>query len=304
MVTKEAQYSFGIRKPRFNTVFDSINYFLVTLVMIVVLYPLVFIISASFSDPYAVLDGRMLLWPVGFTLEGYQKIFQSPDIWRGFANSVVYTVVGTAINIALTIMAAYPLSRKDLVGRNIFTLIFAFTMFFSGGLIPVYLVVKGLGMMNTMWALIIPSAVSMWNIIVMRTYFQTAIPGELFEAAQIDGCSNMKYLIRILLPLSKPIIAVMVLFYGAGQWNKFFEALIYLRKSSLYPLQLILRDILIRNILTETMRDPFSGLGDYTKTSEIIKYGLIVVSSIPMLILYPFIQKYFVKGVMIGSIKG
>ena len=293
-----------IRKSSFDRVIDTINIFLLFIIFIVILYPLLYIVSASFSDPNAVVGGKMWFLPIGFTLEGYKKVFSSSEIGRGFINSAIYTVVGTTINVIMTIMAAYPLSRKDFVGRNIFTMIFTVTLFFSGGLIPLWIVVRSVGIYNSMWALILPSAVSMWNIIVMRTYFQTSIPGELWEAAKIDGCGNMSYLMKIILPLSKPIMAVMILFYGVGQWNKFFEALIFLRDKELFPLQLILRDILIKNILAESMRDPMMTALQINRTSEIIKYCLIVVSSIPMIVIYPFIQKYFVKGVMIGAIKG
>jgi ABC-type glycerol-3-phosphate transport system permease component len=284
--------------------FQIVNYSLLTLILVLILYPLIYIISASFSDPNAVVDGRMWILPVGFTSLGYEKIFSSPEIGRGFLNSFVYTTVGTAVNLAMTIFAAYPLSRRDLAGRGWISVVFTITLFFSGGMIPLWLVVNAVGIYNTMWSLILPSAVSMWNIIVMRTYFQSAVPSELWDAARIDGCRNISYLLRILLPLSKPILAVMVLFYGAGHWNKYFEALIFIRNKQLFPLQLILRDILIKNMLAESMRDPMMTALQIDRTSEIIKYGLIVVSSIPMILIYPFIQKYFVKGVLVGAIKG
>lgn len=287
-----------------DIIFDVINHILLSLILISVIYPLIFIVSASFSDPYAVSNGQMLLFPVNFTLEGYNKIFASNQIWNGYKNSIIYTIIGTTVNLCMTIMAAYPLSRKTFMGRNFFTFVFSFTMFFSGGLIPTYLVVRTAGLLDSMWALIIPSAVSMWNIIVARTFFQTSIPDELYESAQIDGCRNIKFLIKIVLPLSKPILAVLVLFYGVGHWNKFFEALIYINKEEKYPLQLILRNILIKNILLEQMMDQFTGFAEQDRVAEVIKYGLIVVSSVPMLILYPFVQKYFIKGVMIGAIKG
>jgi putative aldouronate transport system permease protein len=293
-----------IKRNKFDITFDTINLGLLSIFLISILYPLIYIISASFSDPNAVVGGRMWLYPLGFTLEGYLKVFSSSEIGRGFLNSTIYTVVGTFINVSMTLMAAYPLSRKDFIGRNVFTIIFTITLFFSGGLIPIWIVVKSIGIYNSMWALILPSAVSMWNIIVMRTFFQSSIPGELWEAAKIDGCSNMNYLFKIIIPLAKPILAVMFLFYGVGQWNKFFEALIFLRDKELFPLQLILRDILIKNILAESMRDPMMTALQINRTSEIIKYCLIVVSSIPMIAIYPFLQKYFVKGVMIGAIKG
>ncbi|WP_135552422.1 carbohydrate ABC transporter permease [Paenibacillus cymbidii] len=284
--------------------FDIVVHVLLALLLLVVLYPLLYIVSASFSDPYAVTNGQMLLWPVGFTWEGYDKIFASDDIWNGYKNAIVYTLVGTTVNVVLTIMAAYPLSRSNFMARNFFMFLFAFTMFFSGGLIPLYMVVKSLGLLNSMWALIIPSAVSIWNIIVARTYFQMSIPNELYEAAQIDGCRNFRYLLSVVLPLSKPIVAVLVLFYGVGHWNKFFDALIFLNDEDKYPLQLILRNILIKNMLSEQMLDQFTDFAEQDRIAEVIKYGLIVVSSVPMLVIYPFVQKYFIKGVMIGAIKG
>jgi putative aldouronate transport system permease protein len=293
-----------VKGPWSDRVFDVINLTLVTLVLIGVLYPLIYILSASFSDPYAVSNGQMWLLPVNFTMEGYDKIFASREIWNGYKNAIVYTIVGTTVNVILTIMAAYPLSRSNFMARNFFMFVFAFTMFFNGGLIPTYMVVKSLGLLNTMWALIIPSAISIWNVIVARTYFQISIPNELYEAAQIDGCTNFKYLLKIVLPLSKPILAVLVLFYGVGHWNKFFEALIYLNDADKYPLQLILRNILIKNMLSEQMLDQFTDFAEQDRIAEVIKYGLIVVSSIPMLVMYPFAQKYFMKGVMIGAIKG
>jgi putative aldouronate transport system permease protein len=226
-------------------------------------------------------------------------------VWRGYRNTIFYTVVGTVINLFLTTLAAYPLSRRDLPGRNIFMFLITFTMFFHGGLIPTYLVVKGLGMVDTFWALVIPNAIATYNLIVMRTYFQTSIPWELQEAALIDGCSNTRLLLKIILPLSKPIIAVMVLFYAVMHWNAFFNALIYLRDEELYPLQLILREILIMN--QTSLSDDASiqfGMDEKLLLAESIKYALIIVASVPVLIMYPFVQRHFVKGVMIGSIKG
>jgi putative aldouronate transport system permease protein len=287
-----------------DRIFDIVNHALVSLVLLSVLYPLVFVVSASFSDPYAVLNGEMLLLPVRFTTEGYAKIFVSGQIWRGYTNTIVYAVTGTIVNVVMTMLAAYPLSRPTFVARRFFTFFFSFTMFFSGGLIPTYLVVRSLRLIDTMWSLIIPSAVTMWNIIVARTYIQTSIPEELYEAAQMDGCRHFRYLATIVLPLAKPILAVLVLFYGVGHWNKFFEALIYINTEQKYPLQLILRNILIKNMLLEQMLDQFTGFAEQDRLSEVIKYGLIVVSSVPMLVLYPFAQKYFVKGVMVGAIKG
>ncbi|MEG0757684.1 MAG: carbohydrate ABC transporter permease [Raoultibacter sp.] len=284
-------------------VFDIFILTLVTLVMLIILYPLLYIVSASFSDPQAVASGEMLLFPMGLTLEGYEKIFSNQEIWHAFGNSVLYTVVGTSLNLVMTILAAFPLSRKDLRGRKALSVLFTFTMYFSGGMIPLFLMVKTLGLYNTMWSLILPGVISVYNMIVMRSFFENSIPSDLMEASRIDGCTDFSYLLRIVLPLSTPILAVMVLFYGSAHWNQFFSAIIYLRKSEMYPLQVVLRNILLKNIIPPEMLNEVSMMGNM-QAGEIIKYGLIIVSSIPMLIIYPFIQKYFVKGLMLGAVKG
>lgn len=303
-VRRKKQHPNRIRASAFDRGFNAVNIILITLVLVVVAYPLLYVISASVSDPILVSSGKVLLVPKGLTLEGYQKIFESREIWRSFFNSVRYTVMGTALNLLMTVLGAYPLSRRTLAGRRWISLLFTFTMYFSGGMIPSFLVVKMLGMYNTFWALIIPGAVSTYNMIVMRSFFESSIPDELHDAAAIDGCNDTQYLLRILLPLSKPVLAVMVLFYGTGHWNAFFNAIIYLRNAADYPLQVVLRNILLKNVLSENMITDFGGAANYSHTAEIIKYGLIIVSSVPMLVMYPFVQKHFVKGVMIGSIKG
>jgi putative aldouronate transport system permease protein len=292
------------RRSKEDKVFDMINIFLVAIMVILVVYPLYFIVIASISNPNMIYEGKVWLLPKDITFEGYQRIFNDSKIWLGYKNSIIYTFVGTIVNVSFTLMAAYALSRKDLYGRNLIMFLFLFTMFFSGGLIPTYLVVKDLGLLNTMWALILPKAVAVWNVIVARTYFQTSIPHELLEAAKMDGCSDAKFFWKIVLPLSKPIVAVMVLFYAVGHWNSYFDALIYLNNEDLYPLQLILRNILIQNEASTQMMSDLDSLAAKQRVSELIKYGVIIVASIPLLILYPFVQKYFVKGVMIGGIKG
>lgn len=292
------------RRSKEDKIFDFINIFLVAIMVILVVYPLYFIVIASISNPNLIYEGKVWLLPKDITFEGYQRIFSDSKIWLGYKNSIVYTFVGTLVNVSCTLMAAYALSRKDLYGRNIIMFLFLFTMFFSGGLIPTYLVVKNLGLLNTMWALILPKAVAVWNVIVARTYFQTTIPNELLEAAKMDGCSDAKFFWKIVIPLSKPIVAVMVLFYAVGHWNSYFDALIYLNNEDLYPLQLILRNILIQNEASTQMMSDIDSLAAKQRVSELIKYGVIIVASIPLLILYPFVQKYFVKGVMIGGIKG
>lgn len=283
--------------------FNAVNYVLLTLFLLVILYPLIFIVSSSLSDPGAVTSGRVWLWPVDPTLVAYARIFRDPALINGFLNSVFYTVVGTALNVVLTILAAYPLSRRDLPGRGIILFLFLFTTLFSGGLIPTYIVVSELGLINTRWAMILPPALAVWNLIITRTYFQTTLPDELLEAAQLDGCSDFRYLWDVVRPLSGPIIAVNALFYAVGHWNGYFSALIYLTDPDLYPLQLVLRSILVQNetnlrmtgdIQTQLMRE---------NLADLLKYALIVVSSIPLLIAFPFVQRHFVKGALIGSLK-
>ncbi|UKS28919.1 carbohydrate ABC transporter permease [Paenibacillus sp. HWE-109] len=291
-----------LAQTRGDSVFDVVNVVILSLVTMLVLYPLVFVLSASFSSPAAVVEGQVWLLPKQINVQSYIRVFQDDGIMRGYINTLIYTCVGTTLNLLLTIGAAYPLSRKDFVGRHVLTIIFVITMFFSGGLIPTYLLIKNLGLINTIWAIIIPGAVSMWNIIIMRTFFQ-AIPVELQESAQIDGCSNFRMLISIILPLSMPVIAVMLLFYGIGHWNSFFNALIYLSDSQKYPLQLILRQILLQNQMGNMVSGSEASV-DQIMLTEGLKYAVIIVSSLPVLLLYPFLQRYFVKGVMIGAIKG
>ncbi|MTH54945.1 ABC transporter permease subunit [Bacillus mangrovi] len=292
------------RKSKEDRIFDVLNITVLTIIAILVLYPLYFVVIASISNPDRIYSGDVWLLPKEITFEGYKRIFQDEMIWLGYKNTVIYTVLGTAVNVVLTLMAAYALSRKDLAGRNIFMLLFIFTMFFSGGLIPTYLVVKNLGLVNTIWAMILPKAIAVWNLIVARTFFQSNIPDELLEAAKIDGCSNTKFFLKVVLPLSKPIIAVLVLFYAVGHWNSYFDALIYLNDEGLYPLQLILRNILIQNEAAANMVGDVASYAAQRRLAELIKYGVIIVAALPLLIVYPFVQKYFVKGALIGGIKG
>jgi putative aldouronate transport system permease protein len=284
-------------------IFDGAVYLLAAVILIVVLYPLLFVVSASFSSPDLVINGKVVLLPKGITLEAYQKVFENSDIWIGYRNTIFYTAVGTLINLVLTVCAAYPLSRKDLPLRNFFMLLMIFTMYFNGGMIPTYLLVRDLHLNDSIWAMLIPNAIATYNVIIARTYFESTIPYEIYESAMLDGCSNIRMLTRIVIPLSMPIIAVLVLFYSVGHWNAFFNALIYLRRRELYPLQLILRDILILN-QTEDMGTNSVGMGEKILMAESIKYSVIIVSSVPVLLLYPFVQKYLVKGIMIGAIKG
>ena len=293
----------GIRVSPADRIFDILNYVFLTLCLLIVAYPLYFIVIASVSDPTAVYAGKVILWPARFTLEGYQRILDYESFFTGYRNTVIYTVVGTAVNVLITIPGAYALSRKDLVGRNIFMMGVTFSMIFSGGLIPTYLLVISLNLYNTMWALILPVAVSAWNLIVARTFFQQTIPDELLEAATLDGAGNTQFFLRVVLPLSKSIIAVMVLFYAVNHWNSYFNALIYLKSAEKYPLQLVLRNILFENSLGDMVEDA-STLALQQRLGDLIKYGIIIASSLPLLILYPFLQRFFIQGVMIGAVKG
>ena len=293
-----------IRESRVDRIFNLVNYTILTVFLLVVLYPLIYVVSASFSDGAAVISGRVVLWPVDFSLLAYEKIFEYESIWTGYANSLFYAVVGTSVNIVLTLFAAYALSRQDMYGRKVIMGLFVFTMFFNGGLIPTYLLVKDLGMLNTRAAMIIPQALSVWNLIIAIAYFRSAIPSELLEAARLDGCNDFQYFFRILIPLSAPIIAVLTLFYAISHWNQFFTALIYLSDKALFPLQLILRDILIQSQVDMNMMEDLQSMAAKEAMRELLKYALIVVASVPVLIIYPFVQKYFVRGIMLGAVKG
>lgn len=275
-----------------------------TIFFILVLYPCIFVLSSSFSSGTAVRAGKVILFPVDFSLEGYKTVFKTSTVWSGFMNSLIYTAVGTIINLTITMICAYCMSRTDLKGRNIFMMFFTFTMFFSGGMIPNYLLIDNLGIINTRWALLLPGAMSVYNMIVARTFIMSNIPVELLEAAQMDGCSDIRYFTSVVLPLSKAILAVQLLFYGVGHWNAYFNALIYLNDRELFPLTLFLREILaLGNIDPTAIDDPelVAKIEEYAAT---LRYSLIVVSMIPVMLVYPFVQKHFVKGVMIGSVKG
>ncbi|MBM7709985.1 carbohydrate ABC transporter permease [Enterococcus lemanii] len=299
-----------VKDTKADKIFMGFNYIFIILAVGIVLYPLIYIISASISDPQFVNSGEMWLFPKGFTLEGYKTILENNSIWRGYLNTIYYTALGTSINLLVTLPAAYALSRPDFYGHRAFTTFLLITMFVSGGLIPSYLLIKNLGMLNTVWALVLPGAASVYNIVVTRTFFQSTIPREMEEAAIIDGCSDFKLFMKIVLPLSTPIIAVMALFYGVGHWNGFFSALIYLSDKSMYPLQMVLREILVlqdmsSNSIGGTMTSEMAELM-YSKQqlAAVIKYGVMIVSTLPIIAVYPFLQKYFVKGMMVGSVKG
>ena len=283
----------------------TLNYIILIAFLIIVLYPFVYIVSCSFSSGQALISGKVTLLPVDPTLEGYKAILEYKDIWTGFANSFLYTIAGTLVGLTLTILAAYPLSRFSLVGRRPLMMLFLFTMLFNGGLVPNYMLVLSLGMLNTAWAIILPTALSAYNVIVARTFFINTIPNELHESAELDGCGEFRFLISIVLPLSKAIMAVLVLWIAIGFWNSYFNPMIYLNDKSKFPLQLILREILLMaNVdFTKAAANPELYYKNQ-QLSEILRYGTIIISALPLMVLYPFIQKYFVQGVMIGSVKG
>ena len=297
-----------IKRCKEDVIFDTILFIVLTLILIIVAYPLWWVIISSFSDPAAVSGGKVLWLPVGFTLKGYAEVFKDDSIVRSFLNSILYTVCGVLVNLAVTLPTAYALSRDKFSGKKIVTIFYVITMFFGGGLIPTYLVVRSFHLLNTMWALILPGCLSVYNMIVARTFFKSNISEDLYEAAEIDGCTQGKFFFQIALPLSGAITAIMVLYYGVGHWNSYFSALIYLSDSQKFPLQLVLRRILITNeaALSQTAvtAEARAAMNAQKELIEVMKYSLIIISSVPVLVLYPFIQKHFVKGVMIGSVKG
>ena len=273
--------------------------------LLVVTIPLIYIVANSFSSASAVSGGRVLLWPIEPSLKAYKLAFGDPQIMQGYLNSFIYAIGGTLISVTLTIAIAYPLSRRTFFGRNVIMSVLIFTMLFSGGLIPTYLVVQDLGMLNTRWAMVIPSAIGVWQVIIARTFFRSTIPDELYEAATIDGASDLRFLWSIVLPLSKPVIAVIALMYAIFQWNSYFDALVYLKDPSLYPLQIVLRNVLILNTVAggSTTQNLAQQL-DQHQLANVLKYALIVISSLPVLIIYPFVARHFTKGVMVGAVKG
>ncbi|WP_394770486.1 carbohydrate ABC transporter permease [Lacisediminihabitans sp.] len=292
-----------IRDTLPDRMFLVVIYLLLVVFLLIVLLPLLYILASSFSSAAAVSGGRVTLWPVDFSLRGYEVALSDPTILRGYGNSLFYTVVGTFISVTLTIAIAYPLSRRNLWGRNTIMTIILFTLLFSGGLIPTYLVVQSLGMLDTRWALLLPQAIGVWQVIIARTYFRSAIPDELYEAAQLDGSSDLRFLWSVVLPLAKPLIAVVALMYAIAQWNSYLDALIYLKSDDLYPLQLVLRNILILNTTTGGAIDASVAM-ERQQLADLLKYSLIVVSSVPVLLIYPFVARHFTKGIMIGAVKG
>ena len=284
--------------------FDIALRILLAIFVIIVVYPLYFVVLASVSDPLLVSKGQVLLWPKEMSLFGFQKVFEDTRIWIGLRNTVIYTVLGTIINMAATLPAAYALSRKDMRGRKTVMMFFVFTMFFNGGLVPTYLLMQKLHLVNTIWVFILPFAVNVYNLIIARTFFENSIPTELYESAALDGCSDFKFFVSMVMPLSKAVVSVIMLYYMVAHWNDFFTGLIYIRDQKLNPLQLVLREILIANNVFAAGGTGGS-LSSYDQMfADTVKYAMIIISSLPMLIIYPFIQKYFEKGVMIGAIKG
>jgi putative aldouronate transport system permease protein len=300
---RQLQRANRVKESVGDRVFLGFIYLFLLILLALILFPLLYIVSSSFSSPLAVSSGQVVLWPVDFSTRGYEVALSNPQIITGYGNSLFYTFFGTIISVTLTVAIAYPLSKKTFFGRNIIMGFLVLTMLFNGGLIPTYLVVKALGMLDTRWALLIPAAIGVWQVIIARTFFQTNIPDELAEAAELDGCGDLRFLWSVVLPLSKPIIAVLALMYAIYQWNSYFDALIYLKSPDLYPLQLILRSILILNTTSSGSMDAKTML-ERQQLADLLKYSLIVISSLPVLIIYPFVSRYFTKGILIGAVKG
>lgn len=283
--------------------FNIVLYAICIIILLIVVYPLYFIVIASFSNPTEVANGKVWLWPSQFTVDGYKEILRHAEIWVGYRNTIFYTVAGTLIGLAVNIPAAYALSRRDLVGRKVITFYFIFTMFFNGGLIPTYFTIRDFGLYNSFWVMVLPFSVVVYHIIIARTFFDSSLPQGLLDAAQIDGCSNLRFFFQIALPLSKAVLAVIALYTAVAQWNAYFNALVYIKDDGLKPLQLIIRSILIKN---QSITGTGDGLAaqEARRLSELMKYAVIIVTTVPIMCVYPFVQKYFSKGVMIGAIKG
>lgn len=296
-----------IKETKGDRIFNIINYIFMTLGLIIVAWPLIYVISASMSDPVFVNSGEMWLFPKGLTFEGYKRVINNPDIWIGYRNTIFYTIAGTCISLFITIPCAYALAKKDLPGRGFFSGMLLVTMFFNGGLIPLYMLIKNLGILYSRLSILLIGAASVWNIIITKTFIQTSIPIELEEAMEIDGCNVFNKFFRIIIPLSAPIIAVMSLFYGVGRWNSYFNEMIFLKDSNKYPLQVFLREILIitqMNAGENLSSQEVKTMAEMSKLADMVKYSVMIVSTLPLIMIYPFLQKYFVKGIMIGSLKG
>ena len=293
-----------INESRGDRAFGIGVYVIATIILLIVAYPLIYVVSASFTEPIDILTGKLILFPKSVQFRAYKAVFASKDVLLGYRNTLIYAVIGTCINIVMTTSGAYCLSRRDMFGRTAITFMISFTMFFSGGMIPTYIVIKNLGMLKTLWVMVLPGAISATNLLIMRNYFQHSVPQEIIEAAYMDGCSNVGTLMRVVLPVSKSIVAVMVIFYLVGHWNSYFNAMLYLNTRSRYTLQVFLREILIKNDLGDMGAGSESSTVEMTLLYESLKFAVIVVATLPMMLFYPFMQRYFVKGVMMGSIKG
>lgn len=292
-----------VATPISNKIYYFIAYAIILILLILVLYPLIYVLSASFSSPQAVSTGKVIFFPRDFSLRGYEAVFEYKEVWIGYRNTILYTLTGTALNVVLTMLTAYALSRKGLPGQKFFTFMFTFTMLFSGGLMPTYLMMSQFNLIDTPFAMILPQAINVTNMIIARTFIGS-IPRELEEASSLDGCTYIKYFVSVVIPLSKAIIAVLVLYYAVGHWNTYFRAMIYLNNRELYPLQLFLREILVLNSVNTDMVMDLEAAEAMQGMQDLLKYSLIVVATAPILCVYPFLQKYFVQGVMIGSLKG
>ena len=291
----------NMKKSIGEKAFDVLMYGCIGISILLILYPLYFILIASISDQNLVANGRVFLIPKGIQFGGFKRVFENDLLLSGYRNTILYTALGTVANMVLTIPAAYALSRKDFLPRRVLMFLFVFTMYFSGGLVPTYLLMKDLRLLNTIWVMIIPFAVNVTNLIIARSFFESSIPDELLEAAVMDGCSNTKFFLHIVLPLSKAILAVITLYYAVQHWNEYFNALIYLKDTALYPLQLVIRDILVMN---QKASASVSAASSAVQIAEQVKYAVILISTVPVMIFFPFVQKYFMKGVMIGAVKG
>jgi putative aldouronate transport system permease protein len=280
-----------------------LNRVIITFLVLITLIPLIYVVIASFMDPATLINDGISFNPNDWTIQGYKKVLADNSILRGFLNSLFYSFTFSALTVFVTMLTAYPLSKSNLVGRKIIMTFFVITMFVGGGLIPTYLLIKKLGMLNSVWALIVPGSINVWNIILARTYFM-ALPDELAEAATIDGANDIQVLFKIMLPLAKPIMFVLFLYAFVGQWNSYFDAMIYIKDPKLEPLQLVLRNILIQNQPSQDMVGANTAMAEMKQIAELIKYATIVISSLPLIVMYPFFQKYFDKGVLVGSVKG
>ncbi len=301
---RTAKYNI-VRRTRADKIYAIISQGILLLVMLVIIYPIWAVVVASFTEPTQLYQSTFHLWPTAATLESYKLVFRDDSFLTGIWNSVCYTFVGTLVNVVLNICAAYPLSRRDLKGQSFLMKMFTFTMFFSGGIVPTYILINNLHLIDNFWVMILPSAVGMFNVIIMRNYFQTNIPQELEDAASVDGCTNFRFLIRVALPLSLPIIVVVALYYGVAHWNDYFSAMMYLTKREMYPLQLVLREILLENEAGKMLNVATDAAYAERMMSRMgLKYAVIVISTLPILVIYPFVQKFFSKGIMVGAVKG